>query len=42
MGKYNKEKAQEILDLRNGNFDIIRFNGVRSHSLVKCRRCGYE
>lgn len=37
--KYNKEGAQKELDIRNGNFDIVSFNGCRDKSTIQCRKC---
>ena len=37
--KYNKEDAQKELDIRNGNFDIVSFNGCRDKSTIQCRKC---
>ena len=40
--KYTHEMAQQQLDLRNGNFIILEFNGMRAHSLIQCKNCGYS
>lgn len=39
--RYSIEKAQSILDIRNGNFKIIKYNGMREHSIVQCLRCNH-
>lgn len=34
-----KEEAQKTLDMRNGNFLICSYNGMRQHSKVMCLNC---
>lgn len=35
------EEAQKLLDERNGQFDLLSFDKVRSKNKTKCRKCGY-
>lgn len=39
LHEYTKEDAQAELDRRNGNFDILKFNGCRNKSQIRCRKC---
>lgn len=42
MLKMTQEEAQKILDERNGNFQIISYNGMRNNSEVICLHCGSQ
>lgn len=37
--RYTKDDVQVELDIRNGNFDILEFNGCRNKSQIRCRKC---
>lgn len=39
---YDIQDAQRVLDEKNGNFDLLSFNGMRNKNNTKCRTCGYE
>lgn len=39
--KFTKEDAQNELDARNGNFDLLEFSSMRNKNTTKCRKCGY-
>lgn len=41
MNGFTIEKAQQLLDERNGQFELLNFDGVRSKNKTKCRKCGY-
>ena len=40
MSKYSIEKAQQTLNERNNHFILLEYNGMRNHSVVKCKECG--
>ena len=42
MLKMTQEEAQKVLDKRNGNFQIISYNGMRNNSEVICLYCGSQ
>lgn len=42
MLKMTQEEAQKVLDERNGNFQIISYNGMRNNSEVICLHCGSQ
>ena len=41
LNGFTIEKAQQLLDERNGQFELLNFDGVRSKNKTKCRKCGY-
>lgn len=40
-GKFTKEDAQERLNARNANFDLLEFSSMRNKNLTRCKKCGY-
>lgn len=39
---YSLEKAQKLLDERNGNFLLLEYQGARCKNLTRCKICGHE
>lgn len=38
---FNISDAQRVLNERNGNFQLLDFNGMREKNLTQCKKCGY-
>ena len=39
---FNIDDAQNELNIRNPNFTLLTFNGMRNKNLTRCKTCGYE
>lgn len=42
MKQFKKDEAQRVIDIRNGNFTLLSYHGMRNKCLVRCRICQSE